>query len=267
MAELELLASDREHRELVKELLPELWQKSADAGVLRLAAKLQPKNGPEFLLAGWNERTPTVRLQIIEAMLSNDAWTLALLKRPEAKGCDAATRARLTKHPKKEIARLAATVFEDASSSTRAAVVDKFKPALKMKGDAAKGKTVFSQVCISCHKLEGVGIELGPDLRSVVQHDAEKLLNSILDPSAIIEPGFMAYHYTLKNGEQLYGVIATETSASLTLKMAGNMTKSVLRSDIAKLQSTGASLMPEGLEAALTPQTLADLIAYLQTPK
>ncbi len=267
MAELKLLASDREHRELVKSLLPELWQKSADSEVLRLAAKLQPQNGPEFLLAGWNERTPTVRLQIIETLLSNDGWTLAMLKRPEAKGCDAATRARLTKHPKKEIARLAATIFEDASSSTRAAVVDKFKPALKMKGDAAKGKTVFSQVCISCHKLEGVGIELGPDLRSVVQHDAEKLLNSILDPSAIIEPGFMAYHCTLKNGEQLYGVIATETSASLTLKMAGNMTKSVLRSDIVKLQSTGASLMPEGLEAALTPQTLADLIAYLQTPK
>ncbi|MFC5456662.1 neutral/alkaline non-lysosomal ceramidase N-terminal domain-containing protein [Prosthecobacter fluviatilis] len=267
MADLELLASDREHREMVKALLPELWQKSADAGVLRLVTRLQPKSGPEFLLAGWNERTPAVRMQILETLLSNDGWTLALLRRPEAKGCDAATRARLTKHPKKEIAKLAAAVFEDASSSTRAAVVEKFKPALKLKGDAARGKTTFAQVCISCHKLDGVGIELGPDLRSVVQHDAEKLLNSILDPSAIIEPGFMAYHCTLKNGEQLYGVIATETSASLTLKMAGNMTKSVLRSDIEKLQSTGASLMPEGLEAALTQQSLADLIAYLQTPK
>jgi putative heme-binding domain-containing protein len=98
----------------------------------------------------------------------------------------------------------------------------------------------------------------------VVQHDAEKLLNSILDPSAIIEPGFMAYHCTLKNGEQLYGAIATETSASLTLKMAGNLTKSVLRSEIASLKSTGTSLMPEGLEAVMTPQSLADLIAYLK---
>lgn len=267
LADLELLASDREHRELVKALLPELWQKSANPEVLRLVGRLQPQNGPEFLLAGWNERTPAVRMQILETILSNDGWTLALLKRPEAKGCDAATRARLIKHPKKQIAQQAATVFADASSSTRAAVVEKFKPALKLKGDAAKGKTTFAQVCISCHKLDGVGIELGPDLRSVVQHDAEKLLNSILDPSAIIEPGFMAYHCTLKSGEQLYGVITTETSASLTLKMAGNMTKSVLRSEIEKLQSTGASLMPEGLEAALTPQSLADLIAYLQTPK
>ena len=267
MESLALLASDREHRETVKVLLPELWAKTGNAEVLRLVSKLQPQGGEQFLLEGWDQRTPTLRVQILETLLSNDAWTLELLKRPEAKSADAATRARLMKHPKKNIASLAEKVFADSTSATRAAVVEKFKPALKLQGDETRGKTVFASVCISCHKLDGVGLELGPDLRSVVQHDAEKLLNSILDPSAIIEPGFMAYHCTLKSGEQLYGVIATETSASLTLKMAGNITKSVLRSDITSLKSTGTSLMPEGLEAAMTPQSLADLIAYLQSPE
>jgi len=265
--ELEMLSRDRGYRSEVAQMLPVLWQNASlegAAALLPIISRLQPKGGPEFLLTDWSERTPAVRLQIIETLLSSDAWTLALLKRPEAKACDAATRARLVKHPKKEIAKLAATVFADSVSATRAAVVEKFKPALKLTGDAAKGKAVFAQVCISCHNLDGVGLELGPDLRSVVQHDAEKLMNSILDPSAIIEPGFMAYHCTLKNGEQLYGVIATETSASLTLKMAGNVTKSVLRSEIASLKSTGTSLMPEGLEAVMTPQSLADLIAYLK---
>ncbi|WP_395716856.1 PVC-type heme-binding CxxCH protein [Prosthecobacter sp.] len=264
MESLALLATDRGHRETVKGLLPELWAKTGGAEVLRLVAKLQPKGGEQFLLEGWDQRTPALRTQILETLLSNDDWALALLKRPEAKACDAATRARLMKHPKKNIANLAEKVFADATSATRAAVVEKFKPALKLQGDAARGKTVFASVCISCHKLDGVGLELGPDLRSVAQHDAEKLLNSILDPSAIIEPGFMAYHCTLKSGEQLYGVIATETSASLTLKMAGNITKSVLRSDVASLKSAGISLMPEGLEAAMTQQSLADLIAYLK---
>lgn len=267
MESLALLATDRGHREAVKGMLPELWAKTGGAEVLRLVAKLQPKGGEQFLLEGWDQRTPALRTQILETLLSNDDWALALLKRPEAKACDAATRARLMKHPKKNIANLAEKVFADATSATRAAVVEKFKPALKLQGDAARGKTVFASVCISCHKLDGVGLELGPDLRSVAQHDAEKLLNSILDPSAIIEPGFMAYHCTLKNGEQLYGVIATETSASLTLKMAGNVTRSVLRSDVATLKSTGISLMPEGLEAAMTPQALADLIAYLKMPR
>jgi putative membrane-bound dehydrogenase-like protein len=264
MESLALLATDRGHRETVKGLLPELWAKTGGAEVLRLVAKLQPKGGEQFLLEGWDQRTPALRTQILETLLSNDDWALALLKRPEAKACDAATRVRLMKHPKKNIANMAEKVFADSTSATRAAVVEKFKPALKLPGDAARGKTVFASVCISCHKLDGVGLELGPDLRSVAQHDAEKLLNSILDPSAIIEPGFMAYHCTLKSGEQLYGVIATETSASLTLKMAGNLTKSVLRSDVASLKSAGISLMPEGLEAAMTPQSLADLIAYLK---
>jgi putative heme-binding domain-containing protein len=235
--------------------------------VLRLVAKLQPKGGPTFLLNGWDNRTPAMRGQIIETLLSNDAWTLALLDRPEAKACDAATRARLRNHPNKQIAKLAERVLADATSATRAEVLAKFKPALALKGDTAAGKGVFGQVCIACHKLDNQGIELGPDLRSVVQHDAEKLLNSILDPSAVIEPGFMAYHCTLKSGEQLYGVIATETSGSLTLKMPGNVVRSVLRSEIATLQSTNASLMPDGLEAALTPQSLADLIAYLKLPR
>jgi putative membrane-bound dehydrogenase-like protein len=264
---LALLATDRGHRETVKGLLPELWAQTASAEVLRLVAKLQPKGGEQFLLKGWDQRTPALHTQILETLLSNDDWALALLKRPEAKACDAATRARLMKHPKKNIAKLAEKVFADATSATRAAVVEKFKPALKLHGDAARGRTVFASVCISCHKLDGVGLELGPDLRSVAQHDAEKLLNSILDPSAIIEPGFMAYHCMLKSGEQMYGVIATETSSSLTLKMAGNVTKSVLRSDVASLKSAGISLMPEGLEAAMTPQALADLIAYLKMPR
>lgn len=270
MDDVELLASDREHRDLAKAVLPALWKKQRNAGVLRLTARLQPEDGPDFLLEGWSGSTPTLRMQIIEALLSSDAWTVALLERIEAKqveasACDAATRARLLKHPRKEVQKLAAATFVDSATATRAAVVDKFKPALRLTGDAAKGKAVFAQVCISCHRLDGVGMDLGPDLRSVAQHDAEKLLNSILDPSAIIEPGFTAYHCTLKNGEQLYGVVATETSASLTLKMAGNVSRAVLRSEIASLRSTGTSLMPEGLEAALTPQALADLIAYLKT--
>jgi putative heme-binding domain-containing protein len=251
----------------VKGILPQLWAQTGGAEVLRLVAKLQPKGGEQFLLEGWDQRTPALRTQILETLLSNDDWASALLKRPEAKACDAATRARLLKHPKNNIASLAEKAFADAASASRAAVVEKFKPALKLQGDAARGKIVFASLCISCHKLDGAGLELGPDLRSVAQHDAEKLINSILDPSAIIEPGFMAYHCTLKSGEQLYGVIATETSASLTLKMAGNLSRSVLRNDVTGLRSTGTSLMPEGLEAALTHQSLADLIAYLKMPR
>jgi putative heme-binding domain-containing protein len=275
MAELQLLAQDRDHRAEIAGMLPALWKGArveSVATLLPLIARLQPPQAPEFLLAEWNQRTPSQRQQIIGTLLTNDAWTLALLERiqskqVEANSCDAAMRARLLKHPKADVQKLAAIVFADSTTAARVTVLEKFKPALTLTGDPTKGKTTFQLVCISCHKLDGVGLELGPDLRSVAQHDPDKLMNSILDPSAVIEPGFMAYHCTLKSGEQLYGVIATDTSTSLTLKMPGNVTRPLLRSDIASLKSTNTSLMPDGLEAALTPQSLADLIAYLKQPR
>ena len=268
LSDLALLASDREHREIVRKLLPELWAKTGSPEVLALARRLQPADGPGFLLAGWGSRTPAERGQIIEALLSSDGWTLALLQRPEAAACDATTRARLLQHPKKQIKELAAKAFAGQASASRTAVLARFKPALALDGDRARGKATFTAAgCIACHQLDGVGLPLGPDLRSVVQHDAEKLLNSILDPSAVIEPGFAAYHCSLKSGEQLYGIVTTETSSSLTVKLPGNLTRSVLRSDIKELKATQTSLMPDGLEALLTPQSLADLITYLQTPK
>jgi putative heme-binding domain-containing protein len=104
-------------------------------------------------------------------------------------------------------------------------------------------------------------------LRSVAGHEPSKLLSSILDPSAIIEPGFTAYFCELKNGEQLYGIISGESGGSIAFRLVDTTVRNILRGDIVKLQSSKASLMPDGLEALFTPQLLADLIAYLKVPK
>lgn len=239
---------------------------------ITLLARHAPRESQGKLLAKWSGATPAQRSLLLEALMGSNLSALALLEHVKngtisAQAFDAQRQARLLNHPDAKVKALAAEVFQAAATSRRADVLARFKPALSLTGAAANGKVVFAQLCVSCHKLDGVGIDLGPDLRSVAQHDPEKLLNSILDPSAIIEPGFMAYHCTLKNGEELYGVVATETSNSITLKLPGNVIRPILRSDIASLKSANMSLMPDGLEAALTPQSLADLIAYLKLPR
>lgn len=227
----------------------------------------------DLLIKKCQSATPMVKTEAVDALLSHNSGALLLLAQFKngtmlpAGLVDVTTQARLLNHPDAKVKALSVQIFQGAAPSKRVDVVSKFKPALDLKGDAAKGKIVFAQMCIACHKLEGLGLDLGPDLRSVVQHTPDKLLNSILDPSAIIEPSFMAYHCTLKSGEQLYGVVASETSSSITLKLPGNVVRPILRSDITSLKSTQASLMPDGLEAALTVESLADLIAYLQVPK
>jgi len=111
-----------------------------------------------------------------------------------------------------------------------------------------------------------VGNDIGPNLQSVVNHAPEKLLVSLLDPNASIEPGYVAYTCTLKGGEEFYGLIVAETGNSLVMKLLDGKTATLLRADITSLRSSNMSLMPEGLEAGLSKPEVADLIRFLQTP-
>ncbi len=235
-------------------------------------ARSKNSHVPEILFQGWEARTPERREHILDAMMSREAWTALLLGkvkegRISASAFDAQRQARLLKHPSAKVRKLAEQVFAGAVTAARATILEAFRPALSLTGDSAKGRAVFAQACIACHQIDGAGRALGPDLRSVVGHDAEKLLNSILDPSANIEPGFTAYFCELKNGEQLYGIVSGESGGGIALKLADGSMRDLRRSEIVKLQSSKASFMPDGLEALLTPQSLADLIAYLKLPK
>ena len=92
------------------------------------------------------------------------------------------------------------------------------------------------------------------------------MLGSILDPNREVAPNFLSYTLETKDGRTLDGIIAEESAASLTLKRAEGVTETVLRRDIAQLSGSGLSLMPEGLESAITVEQMADLIAFLLPP-
>jgi putative heme-binding domain-containing protein len=70
-----------------------------------------------------------------------------------------------------------------------------------------------------------------------------------------------------QDGRSFSGAIAAETATSITLRRAENVQDAVLRIDIDELRSTGQSLMPEGLEKEIDVQTMADLIAYVNSIK
>ncbi len=58
-------------------------------------------------------------------------------------------------------------------------------------------------------------------------------------------------------------MIANENANSITLRGPGGTEQTILRTDLKDLSSSGLSVMPEGLEAALPPEAMADLISYL----
>ena len=134
-----------------------------------------------------------------------------------------------------------------------------------MNGNVDNGLAVYKKACAACHRYGEFGHLVGPDLKSVVDHSAEKLLTNILDPNLDIQPGYRAYGCLLQSGELLFGLIESENATGVVFKLTDGRKRTVLRKEIETLKSTGVSLMPENLESTLTRQELADVIAFVQS--
>jgi len=149
-------------------------------------------------------------------------------------------------------------------------IVRKYRPALALRGDMARGRMVFRKTCAACHKAEGVGVELGPNLIAAVARGAETVLINVLDPNREVNPQYVQYIATTVDGRQVTGMITGESATSVTLTRGQDgpgASETLLRVDIVELRNAGVTLMPEGLEKDLNPQAMADLLAYLQSLK
>ncbi len=222
------------------------------------------------LIQRWSTFTPRLRSETLAVLLKRPDRALKLLKGIQAgtiKTADlASTQIKsLQNHSDVAVKQLAAQVFVGLTSPKRQDVVDAFLPALNLKGDAAKGKEIYQTRCISCHRLGGQGSAVGPDLVTVKTTGKEKMLVNIIDPNREVAPNYTTFLIDTKDGQNLTGIIANENSASVTLRAAFGVETVVLRSNIAKMRSEGQSMMPEGIEAGLTPQDLANLLEYIST--
>ena len=141
-------------------------------------------------------------------------------------------------------------------------VIARFRPSASMKGDHANGKKHFIARCSNCHRIGEIGRDFGPTLKTLSNRSSEALLISILAPSASIEPRYLAYSTDLKD-ENIYGLVQAETSNSIIMQLIDGTKRVLKRNDILSLKGTGKSIMPEGLEAGLSLQDFADLLAYL----
>lgn len=241
--------------------------------VLQLAAldRLKKSNSDEaitILIGAWPSMGPTVRNAALEVLLSRSASARQTLEavaegRILARDLDVARKKQLISHREASIRERAQALLSEPSTSGRAEVLAAYRSAIELPGDTAAGRQVFVKTCASCHKLDGTGHEIGPNLATIQNRGAEAILANVLDPNREVNPQFLSYFVVTNDGRTLTGMIQAETGTSITLVRADNQSDLVLRSEIESLESTGVSLMPEGLEKDLTPQAMADLIAYL----
>ncbi|WP_345681702.1 PVC-type heme-binding CxxCH protein [Novipirellula caenicola] len=164
--------------------------------------------------------------------------------------------------PQSHVATTAA-VRSPESVAKRQRVVAAYRDALSMPSDLERGRKHFQKHCSACHRVEGVGHEIGPNLATIKSRGEETLLTAVLDPNREVNPQYINYVVATVDGEIVSGMIIDEGATSLTLRRGDNVTDTVLRIDIDELKNTGLSIMPEGFEDAMDKQAVADLIAYL----
>ena len=229
------------------------------------AAQLAPR-----VLANFVRYSPRVQSEAVTILLKRPARAKALLEAVRAKTVPPAALnstqvALLHNHRDPAVKKLAKEVL--AALSSRDAVVEQFRPATSMSGDAARGKLVYEKLCVSCHRADGAGHALGPDLVTVRNSGREKLLLSILDPNREVQPNFIGYLVETKDGSSVLGVLASDTPAAITIREAYGKETVIPRAAIRRMTSQGKSIMPEGLEQGLKAQDLADLMTFIESAK
>jgi len=139
------------------------------------------------------------------------------------------------------------------------------------KGDIRRGQAIFNNpkaACASCHAIGYLGGHVGPDLTSIGQTRTERdLLESIVYPNASFVRSYESMIVVTKSGDQYSGVLRRDTPEDVLLVSGPNSEVRVSRADIAEMRPGTVSVMPAGLDEQLSPQELADLVAFLKATK
>lgn len=224
------------------------------------------------LVDHWSGYGVQAREAALTAMVARDDRAIALLeaaKAGEVKATDlsASQVQALVHHKDAKVAALAKTALASVIPPSREEVVAKFKDAAATKGDAKRGQAQYMARCMACHRAANLGIQVGPDLITVKTKGRDGILTAILEPSKEVAAQYIAYNVTTKDGQTLNGIIVHDDASSLTLRLMGGVEQTIQRSNIKGTSSTGASLMPDGLETGMSVQDMADVLSFVEELK
>ncbi len=260
--------ADQELSQIFGQLLDPDQLEPIQSAACETLARFESPQVADVLLSRWSRMTPVVRGRTIETLLSRSLWTARLFDAIEAKTVSRndidSARIRLLELQSDETTRSRIQrLFPEDRSVARQSVIAAYHSSLKLEGDMDRGREVFKRVCAACHKRQQLGKSAAPHLDDSARRPSEKLLVDILDPGREMKPLYQNYVVHMSDGRVLTGMIQNETPNGIRLQQADGKLREILRIDIERLQSTGVSFMPEGLEKTIDAQAMADLLSFL----
>ncbi len=142
---------------------------------------------------------------------------------------------------------------------------------LRAKGDAERGRKIFfdpdgKAYCSKCHRIEGEGGQVGPDLSWIgSKRTREFLLESVINPKAVITSGYATMMILTKDRKFITGIKKSEDDTSFTLLDKDGVEQTIPKDTIKKFKTQKISTMPANFQELLKVEEVADLLAFLET--
>jgi len=135
-----------------------------------------------------------------------------------------------------------------------------------LKGDPLRGEKLFfgKAQCSDCHMLAGKGGFIGPDLSDfALSHSVEEIHAAILRPEQKPSPEQHVTNVETTDGQKLSGLVRNEDNFSMQLQGIDGQFHLLMKSQIAKVENTGHSLMPADFGTRLSSAELDDLVCFI----
>ncbi|WP_373494364.1 PVC-type heme-binding CxxCH protein [Aquiflexum sp.] len=261
------LFNSEENKTFFKNLVNPIEPNAVQLEAIKALSRISDNTVAEFVVESWPTLTPNLREEGLNTFLvSNDRISILLdamedgIIQPNNLGWPRSVRLMNNSNiPLRTRARQLINKEEKSSEE----ILQQYQASLTIKGTQLKGQTIYQENCAICHKMgTDMGLAFGPDLATMKNRRPENILSDILLPNLSIADGYDLWSVEMQNGENLQGLIASETPTAILLRFAGGQERSIARQDTRSLTVMDISAMPS-LENNINPQEMADLLAFI----
>jgi putative heme-binding domain-containing protein len=137
----------------------------------------------------------------------------------------------------------------------------------KAKPDTARGAEIYTKTCAGCHRLDGKGNKVGPELDGVFSRGVDRLLEDILDPNRNVDQAFRASLIRTTDGRVISGLVLREEGQVLVVVEAADKETRVALKDIDQRVISQLSPMPTNVTDPMPEADFYDLLGYLLLPR
>lgn len=241
--------------------------------VLRALAAYDDPRTPRLIVERYAAFDPMDRPDAVRTLAARPSWALVLLDAVETgtiprRDLSAFVARKVDTLGNERVRQRLTEVWRQvrSTSRTKQAAMARYRKLL-VSGDAtsrdlSNGRRVFQDTCAQCHRLFDDGGRIGPDLTGSNRDNVDYVLENVLDPSALVGRDFRLTTVITIDGRVISGILSETTRRTIRIQTI-NAAVVLARENVAQIESSNVSLMPEGIFDKLSEKEIRDLVAYL----